>query len=269
MKSEWCVLMGKSNHFSIYCGIIFLLIIAVSCKGSNLTITSFGAVIRADTTEKNIAIVFTGDEFADGSDFIANTLKEEKIEASFFLTGNFYRNKEFGPAIKKLIENSNYLGSHSDKHLLYCDWTKRDSLLVTREEFLKDIQDSYTELKKFGITSLQAHYFLPPYEWYNDSIATWTRLLGLQLVNFTPGTGSNADYSYPEMGKRYVDSKTIYNSILTFEHESSGGLNGFILLVHIGTDPRRTDKFYFYLPSLIKELKDRGYKFVRVDKLLD
>ncbi len=124
-------------------------------------------------------------------------------------------------------------------------------------------------LKSSEVSASQAHYFLPPYEWYNDSIANWTRQLGLQLVNFTPGTGSNADYTYPGMGDRYIDSRTIYNSILTFERRSSGGLNGFILLTHIGTDPSRTDKFYFYLPGLIKELKNREYHFVKIDELLD
>lgn len=213
-------------------------------------------------------MVFTGDEFGDGGDFIANTLMENKINASFFLTGNFYRNEKFRSLINKLRQNGNYLGSHSDRHLLYCDWTKRDSLLVSREKFTKDIRDSYNELKRFNISTHQAYYFLPPYEWYNDSIALWTRQLDLQLVNFTPGTGSNADYTYPGMGDRYADSRTIYNSILTFESHSSGGLNGFILLIHIGTDPRRTDKFYFYLPGLIKELKNRGYRFLRIDEML-
>lgn len=49
---------------------------------------------------------------------------------------------------------------------------------------------------------------------------------------------------------------------------STNGLNGFILLIHIGTDPRRTDKFYNYLPTLINELKNRGYEFERVDQML-
>jgi peptidoglycan/xylan/chitin deacetylase (PgdA/CDA1 family) len=258
-----------ANLLRTYFEFILLVIFAISCKNENLTISSFGAVIRADTTVKTIALVFTGDEFSDGGDFITKTLKEHNIKASFFLTGNFYRNEKFSPVIRKLKKNGNYLGSHSDKHLLYCDWTKRDSLLISKKEFIRDIQDSYIELKKIGIGPSKAHYFLPPYEWYNDSIASWTRQLGLQLVNFTPGTGSNADYTYPEMEDRYVDSKTIYNSILTFEHQSSSGLNGFILLIHIGTDPRRIDKFYFYLPGLIAELKNRDYHFVKIDELLD
>jgi peptidoglycan/xylan/chitin deacetylase (PgdA/CDA1 family) len=218
---------------------------------------------------KKIALVFTGDEFGDGGSYISKTLKEENIHGSFFLTGNFYRNKKFKKIIKDLKRNGNYLGSHSDKHLLYCDWDKRDSLLVTQQQFKEDLQNAYKELKRWGIEKKEAHYFLPPYEWYNDSIAAWTKKMGLQLVDFTPGTRSNADYTYPEMGKKYLSSDSIFHSILNYEMRSSNGLNGFILLVHIGTDPRSTYKFYKRLPELIGELKRRGYKFERIDELLN
>ena len=39
----------------------------------------------------------------------------------------------------------------------------------------------------------------------------------LQLVNFSPGTRSNADYTYPEMGNKYVSSDAIMKSILQYE----------------------------------------------------
>ena len=168
-----------------------------------------------------------------------------------------------------MIKNGNYMGSHSDKHILYCDWVKRDSLLVTQKQFTDDLNNAYKELAKWGIEKSQAHYYLPAFEWYNDSISAWTKDLGLQLVNFTPGTYSNADYTFPEMGKRYFGSKAIMDSILQYEVKSSNGLNGFILLVHIGTDPRRTDKFYKHLPELIHTLKNSGYEFERIDELLN
>ena len=50
--------------------------------------------------------------------------------------------------------------------------------------------------------------------------------------------------------------------------ESSQGLNGHLLMVHLGTDPRRTEKFYDLLPKLITTLQKRGYKFVPLPDLL-
>ena len=215
-----------------------------------------------------MAIVFTGDEYADGGSFIAQTLKEHNTKASFFFTGRFYRNPAFKSTILQLKKQGHYLGAHSDNHLLYCDWSKRDSLLVSQNKFHSDLLNNYAAMQAFGIAKKEARYFLPPYEWYNDTIAAWTKAMGLQLINYTPGTLSHADYTTPE-ASNYRSSTTIWNSIQTFEATHATGLNGFILLLHVGTDPKRTDKFYYQLPSLIQWLKNKGYKMVRIDELLD
>jgi len=224
-----------------------------------------GAILRGDIKKKEIAIVFTGHEFTDGGKFISKTLKEEKIKASFFFTGDFYRNGNFGSLIKKRKKSGHYLGAHSDKHLLYCPWENRDSLLVSKKDFLSDLNKNYGEMARFGIKKSDAKFFLPPYEWYNETISLWTEEAGLKLINFTSGTLSNADYTTAEM-KNYKNSEVIYNSIIDYERKNT--LNGFILLIHIGTAPERTDKFYLRLPELIKDLKRKGYEFRRVDELL-
>lgn len=228
----------------------------------------FGGIVRADRHKKEISLVFTGHEFADGAEIIRATLKRHNIKASFFFTGDFYRTEQFAPFIRALKNDGHYLGAHSNKHLLYASWEKRDSLLVTKEQLQSDLLANYKEMGKFGITKNSAQYFMPPYEWYNDSISTWSRELGLTLVNFTPGTYSNADWTHPELGKQYISSDTIYNRILRYEETHPDGLNGFLLLMHIGTDPRRTDKLYDRLDNLVRELKRRGYHFKKLDHII-
>lgn len=213
--------------------------------------------------------MFTGDEFGDGGADILKTLTAEKIKSSFFLTGRFYSTLEFEPLIKQLKAEGHYMGAHSDQHLLYCDWVKRDSLLVTHQQFSKDLNNNYRRMQEYGVQKEDAPYFLPPYEWYNSTIVNWTAREGLQLINFSPGTRSTADYTWPEIGKSYRPSDEIYQSIIEREEKDANGLNGFILLIHIGTDPRRTDKFYLKLPGLLKDLKNRGYTFERIDEMLD
>ena len=112
-------------------------------------------------------------------------------------------------------------------------------------------------MKANAITTTTVKYFLPPYEWYNDSIANWTRELGIQLINYSPGTLSAADYTYPGL-KNYRATEEIYQSILDKELTDEHGLNGYILLLHIGTDPKRTDKFYHRLNNLVTTLKQKG-----------
>ncbi|MBS1948273.1 MAG: glycoside hydrolase family 9 protein [Bacteroidetes bacterium] len=248
---------------------LIYLLAARESENNNRFIFQHGAIVRGDASSsvanKKIALVFSGHEFAEGGDFIANTLEKEKINASFFFTGDFYRTPSFKKTIQRLIDDGDYLGPHSDKHLLYCDWEKRDSLLVSKEKFQQDLMSCYQEMEKHGINKNKAGFFLPPYEWHNDSIAAWTNELGLQLINYSPGTLSNADYT-GEADKNFCSSQVIYNSII--DCEKSSGLNGFILLMHIGAGGARMDKFYYKLPRLIQYLKQRGYQFVRIDGLL-
>ncbi len=226
-----------------------------------------GAIIRGDTTKQNLAIVLTGDEFADGGNIILKTLQKQKVKASFFFTGRFYRNPAFNSLTKKIKLQGHYLGPHSDQHLLYCDWAKRDSLLITKQQFISDLEKNINAIEQFGVKRPAIQYFIPPYEWYNDSIAAWTKALGMQLINYSPGTLSTADYTYPPL-PNYKSSDEIYASIIKKEKADAQGLNGFILLIHIGTDPRRTDKFYIRLDELITGLKRKQYKFVSLETLL-
>lgn len=227
-----------------------------------------GGIVRGDPAKRALALVFTGDAYADGAGHIRDVLARRGVPASFFLTGRFYRKPAFAELIEGLKSDGHYLGGHSDEHLLYCGWEDRDSLLVSRDSFLVDLRANYDELERFGVTRSEARYFLPPYEWYNATISAWTRGQGLTLVNFTPGTRSNTDYTTPDMGDRYVPSESIFRSILRYEERDPNGLNGFILLLHVGTAPERTDKFYLRLDELLAALQVRGYHFARIDELL-
>jgi peptidoglycan/xylan/chitin deacetylase (PgdA/CDA1 family) len=227
----------------------------------------YGAIVRGDSNEKNISLIFTGHEFAEGGEDILNTLHQFDAKASFFLTGDFYRNPDFETLLIRMKKEGHYLGAHSDKHLLYCTWEDRDKLLVSKEEFLNDLKANYNEMNRFGISFEDAPYFLPPYEWYNDSISHWSKSLGLQLINFSSGTRSHADYTDPSMGN-YVSSRAIFKSIQEYEANSSTGLNGFLLLMHVGVGEKRKDKFYEMLPELLHWLENNGYSVVPLKDLL-
>jgi peptidoglycan/xylan/chitin deacetylase (PgdA/CDA1 family) len=77
-------------------------------------------------------------------------LKQQNSKASFFFTADFYRTSSFKPIIQQLKKEGHYLGAHADMHLLYADWNKRDSLLVTNEQFTNDLLLNYAEMKRFG-----------------------------------------------------------------------------------------------------------------------
>lgn len=179
------------------------------------------------------------------------------------MTGVFLQDKNSADLIKELFDNGHYVGPHSNEHLLYSPWEDRDSLLVSESEFKSDLLANINKLKAIGISNIDK--FVAPYEWYNSTIQTWTAEMGLALYNFTPGLRTAADYTYPEMDKKYMSSQAILTQLENKEIDT--GLNGHIIIVHIGADPRRTDKFFNQLEKLIDHLKEKNYKFVSLSEL--
>ena len=219
-----------------------------------------GGIVRTDPSVKHIDFVFTAADKADGAETIMKTLKKNNIRGGFFFTGEFY--ERFPEVIKQLVADGHYVGSHSYGHLLYFPWGRPDSLLVTKQEFQEDIFKSYALMRSFGIE--EAPYFIPPYEHYNSTISAWARELGLQVVNYTNGTSTNGDYTTPDM-KNYYSSKAILDKIWKCEKEDPDGLNGHIMLIHLGTEASRTDKFYDQLPGLVRKLRQKGYSFTPLE----
>ena len=247
---------GKSLQKEVRCGIGGCRPVASITALTDNNIYRDGGIIRTDPSVKHIDFVFTAADKADGAERIISTLRKYNIKGGFFFTGEFF--EMYPDVVRRLVAEGHYVGSHSYGHLLYAPWGDRDSLLVTRQEFNEDIFKSYKVLREFGITD--APYFIPPYEHYNSTISSWARQLGLQVINYTPGTLTNGDYTTPEM-KRYFSSKEILSKICEYERTDPNGLSGHIMLIHFGTDPARTDKFYDKLPGLIRELRRKGYSF--------
>jgi len=210
-----------------------------------------------------VSLVFTGDEITDGVEHIENVLNSNKVKGAFFVTGRLLENKVAAKVMQRLYKKGHYVGPHSDQHLLYSPWENRDSLLITKEEFVSDLHENINKLSKLGIA--KGKMFIPPFEWYNKQIVDWSEEMGMEVYNFTPGLRTPADYTYPEMNERYWSSQKLMDQIK--DYESKQHLNGYIILVHLGTDPRRKDKFYNRLDELIKFLRKQNYEIVELAKL--
>ena len=225
-----------------------------------------GTIVRGPKEGRRLALVFTGHEFAEGGQTILDELAKHRARASFFLTGDFLDNPRFQGLVRRIVDEGHFLGPHSDRHLLYCTWDKGRKTLVSRAAFATDLSANLKKIARFGAD--RPRYFLPPYEHYNKDITAWTAELGLRLVSFTPGTRSNADYT-EDAAPNFVSSRAIFESIIHRERRGPRGLNGFLLLLHIGAGPKRTDKFHERFGELLDDLTAKGYQLVRLDELLE
>lgn len=250
----------------VLAGILVVCLIASVSAGDDPFTYDHGGITRADKSKKQLALVFTAGEFGEGVPHILGVCEKQKLEAAFFVTGDFLRNPAHDGFARKIVAAGHYLGPHSDAHPLYCPWDDREKSLITEQQFSADLLKNISDLRSHGALKPDAPLlFIPPYEWFNRDQVAWSKSLGVQLINFTPGSGSNRDYM-PESEKKFVSSQKILDDILAYEQKDPHGLNGFILLLHAGAD--RQDKMYLKLEPLIVELKNRGYDFVRIDQLL-
>lgn len=225
-----------------------------------------GGVIRGDVMAKRLALMFTGDQFGESAAPILDALAEREIRGSFFLTGGFVKQESLRPAIRRMVGEGHYVGPHSDGHPLYAPWDDRKRSLVSEKFFKGDLQKNIDGLRAEGALAEGAPVlFVPPYEWYNAEQVAWSDAMNVGLINFTPGSGSNRDYAR-EGDKAFVPSQRILDDVLAYERKDPHGLNGFLLLLHLGSG--RRDPFHPKLGQLCDELTRRGYEFMRVDELL-
>ena len=255
--------MRRLRHYLIS---VVLVVCALAETAARITY-DHGGIVRADRSRKQLALVFTGGDYGEGTAPILDTLRDERVPASLFVTGGFLRRPAQAKLLRRAVREGHYVGPHSDQHLLYAPWEDREQSIVSEQQFKQDLNRNLADLRSLGaLPAGQAVFFIPPYEWFNQDQVRWSRDLGVTLFNFSPGSGSNRDY-LPESDTRFVSSREILRGILDYEKKSPDGLNGFILLLHLGAD--RHDKMYLLLPELIRELRARGYEFVRIDKLLE
>ncbi len=223
----------------------------------------YGAIIRVNPDQKVIYLCFTADENFNGAETILKTLKKLKVKGNFFLTGNCMRHTPNQDVIRRIVSDGHYVGGHSDRHVLYCDWGATRPTLMSADSILADLKANYAELAKFGVPREAARWFLPPYEHYNAFSVDLIEAMGLHVVNYTPGIGTPADYTTPEM-KNYRPAQPLVDGLWKFEKEQ--GLNGALLLIHPGIHPDRpeSERLYNRLDEVIRYLKKKGYRFDRL-----
>ncbi len=105
-----------------------------------------GEIVRGPIDEKQLALVFTGHEFAEGGDAILSALSRRKARASFFLTGDFLRRPEFAPLVERIVALKRAMVNAATQRYLLVDHTKLGRVALHRvvplDEFDLIITDS-------------------------------------------------------------------------------------------------------------------------------
>ena len=245
---------------SVVCVVLFLTALGAVTEEVKEERDRHGATnrLRHGAGEKTVYFIFTADSMFEGGDYALDVLKEKDVKASFFVTGNFLRDSvRNAPVLTRITGESHYLGSHGDRHILLADWDASRSVLATPDSAVRDMDDCQ-ELLKAYVPDIKKHkYVVPPFEWYNATHISAYRQAGYIPLSICPGVLTYADYTTPDM-EQYVSSDSIWSNFV--DNLENADLDGRFILLHLGTDDTRTDKFYYRLGEMIDSLQSHGYR---------
>ncbi len=227
-------------------------------------------ISRGSKESTELSITFDGGE-TDHAREILEILSEKEIETTFFLTGRFIRkNPEL---VNEILSGGHEVGNHTLSHPHLTDFNKtlvhRTLPRITKEYFLNQLSAT-AKLYKDVTGEDMAPYWRAPYGEINKELTGWALEAGYVHIGWTRDyknrmTLDTLDWVNEKGSKNYYTAVEIKDRILAFD-ESKHGLNGGIILMHLGTR-RRSDKAVSVLPELIDEVRMKGFSFVKVSRM--
>lgn len=205
----------------------------------------WGPVYTEDATGRESKVVVL--TFDDGpspayTGRVLDTLKARGAKAIFFVNGQAAQHPEL---IRRIVAEGHMLGNHTMNH--------EDLQSLSRAEQYHQIADLNETLK--AITGQQPYWFRAPFGSFNDDTLAILADLGMQLLNWSHGSGDWMDvpdgYKDPAVLTHDVLAETPRNANMTPLHPGS------VILFH--DTLRHTAEA---LPEIINGLTDKGYTFV-------
>lgn len=192
-------------------------------------------IYSVDTNEKKVAITFDVNWGNDNTKNILDILDEYEIKATFFLIGNWI--DDYPEQAKEIYKRGHEIGNHSNSH--------PDMGKISTDKIKKDI--NIGEGKIFNLIGSNSKLFRFPSGSYNGNAIKTAEEMGYYCIQWDV---DSIDWKEEGEEKEYsrVMKKTKPGSIILFH-----------------SDSKYTPKT---LPRIIKNLKDKGYKFVKVGELI-
>jgi peptidoglycan/xylan/chitin deacetylase (PgdA/CDA1 family) len=196
-----------------------------------------GEIVRLQTRQHVVALTFDGGGNADGAKSVLMVLRRERVSATFFLTGHFVQSY---PALARAIGRRYPVGNHTVNHF--------DLLRLSLPDATHEITRAATMIQR--ATGRDTHpFFRFPYGSRNARTLRLTRELGYASVRWTVDTWGwmgLSQQSVPGAVRRVLENL----------------VPGEIVLMHLGSSRDHSTIDSKALPSVIRFIRARGYRFV-------
>ena len=189
-----------------------------------------------NNADKFIYLTFDQGYEAGYTSQILETLKENDVKATFFITAHYLNTQP--ELVKQMIDEGHIVGNHTVNHKSMPD--------LTDEQIKSEIMDLHKAIyEKF---QYEMKYIRPPMGEFSERTLSVTNSLGYKTVMWS--------FAYQDWNEdKQPDEAKAKQKILDNIH------NGEIMLLH-GNSKTNTN----ILGNVIKEIKDLGYEFKTLDE---
>lgn len=205
-------------------------------KTNKETLEKNNGIAMGNSTDKYIYLTFDEGYEAGYTSQILDTLKENDVKATFFITAHYLNTQP--ELVQRMIEEGHIVGNHTVNHKSMPD--------LTEEQINSEVMDLHKSIyEKF---QYEMKYIRPPMGEFSERTLNITNSLGYKTVMWS--------FAYEDWNEdKQPDETSAKQKILDNVH------NGEIMLLH-GNSKTNTN----ILGDIIKEIKNMGYEFKSLDE---
>lgn len=190
-----------------------------------------------ETDKNEVAISFDAAWGNEDTQKILDILKQENVCATFFMTGGWVNS--YPDDVKRIAAGGHELGNHSENH--------KQMSTLSAQECKEEIMKVHERVRT--LTGKEMKVFRPPYGDYNNTLLDTLEECGYQAVQWDVDSLDWKEYGVDAM----------ISQVLQHKHLGKGS----IILCHNGA--KYTARA---LPTLIRGLKEKGFKLVTMSELI-
>lgn len=220
-------------------GWLLLIYVSVLFCGSYFIRMGFfmKSICSVNTSEKVIALSFDDGPAGKKTARILDILKDNNVKAAFFCIGKNMPDNE--DLLKRITNEGHIIGNHSNSHNSLFDLYSSKKMLNELELASQTCQD---------ITGNYPRFFRPPYGVTNPNLKKAVLQGGFISIGWSIRSYDTVIGNEERLLTRILDRLK----------------PGAILLLHDSSES--TLKI---LPRLLKEIRNKGYKMIRLDKMIN
>lgn len=223
-------------------------------------------IVRASLDRREVLLTFDGGSNANSTPPILDLLKDHRIRATIFLTGEYIR--RYPELVRRMADEGHTVGNHtvSHPHLTSFSFNRRQATLPgVTEPFVRSQLSRTAGLYQLATDRKMAAYWRAPFGEYNPQILRWAADAGWRHVYWSPHMDT-LDWVADTASALYRTPAQILQGLLRQSRQSPSGLNGGIILMHLGTERQGETRADTILEDLVRQLEAQGYTFTTVDR---